>query len=154
MLLLVFSSHIVAEKIYKWVDDKGQIHYGSQKPANQEAETMKLKKIHKSAPQPNSTQVEAKKNNEAGEGDGQTEKTAAELKADAEAEAAAKAQLAAADKVNKKQQCEVARKNLASLNASTRVMKVNDKGETVRMTDDQRVKAMQTAQQGIKQYCQ
>ena len=73
---------------------------------------------------------------------------------DAEAEAAAKARLAAADKINNKKQCELARKNYAALNASVRVSRTNEKGETVRMTDDERVKAMQAAQQGIKKYCQ
>jgi len=34
MLLLVPVSHAADEKVYKWTDDTGQVHYGSKPPGN------------------------------------------------------------------------------------------------------------------------
>ncbi len=144
VVVVLFSSQLAAEKIYKWVDENGQIHYASQKPAGQEAETVKLRKAPKAAPK-----AETEATNPAPDA---ADDSTAEV--DAEAEAAAKARLAAADKINNKKQCDLARKNYAALNASVRVSRTNEQGETVRMTDEERVKAMQAAQQGIKKYCQ
>jgi hypothetical protein len=144
VVVVLFSSQLAAEKIYKWVDENGQIHYAAQKPAGQEAETVKLRKAPKAAPK-----AETEATNPAPDA---ADDSTAEV--DAEAEAAAKARLAAADKINNKKQCDLARKNYAALNASVRVSRTNEQGETVRMTDDERVKAMQAAQQGIKKYCQ
>lgn len=150
IMMVLFSSQLLAEKIYKWVDENGQIHYSSKKPANQEVETMKLKKAPKVAAK---TITDATDKPEATE-DASTEvKTEEEVEAEAEAKAVAAAKLAEADKINNKKQCDLARKNYAALNATVRVSRKNDKGETVRMTDDERVNAMQTAQKGIKQYC-
>lgn len=144
VVVVLFSSQLAAEKIYKWVDENGQIHYASQKPANQQVETVKLRTPPKAAPKTDAEATNPDPDATAGSAD----------EVDAEAEAAAKARLAAADKINNKKQCELARKNYAALNASVRVSRTNEQGETVRMTDDERVKAMQAAQQGIKKYCQ
>ncbi len=156
MVVVLFSSQLAAEKIYKWVDEKGQIHYSSQKPVDQEAESIKLKKAPKVKPKavlgPESQSGET--------GDVATDATSTETETEeeAEAEAAARAEavakLAEADKINNKKQCDLARRNHAALNATVRVLRTNDKGETVRMNDDERVSALQTAQQAIKQYCQ
>ena len=152
VLVVLFSSQLAAEKIYKWVDEKGQIHYASQKPAGQEAETVKLKKGPKAAPK---AVTDAASQTEEAEGEGaDAANSEAETEAEAAAKAAAKAKLAEADKFNNKKQCDLARKNYAALNATVRVSRTNEKGESVRMTDDERVNAMQTAQQAIKQYCQ
>ena len=142
LILLLFAGLLDAEKIYKWVDEDGQIHYSSQKPAGQEVEKIKVSKGPKVATTATTAEAESEK-----KGD--------ELKKDAEADAAAKAQLAKADQANRKKMCEQARNNLAALNATIRVNTVDEKtGQTVRMTDDQRVAAMKNAQQGIKEYCQ
>ncbi|VAW46448.1 hypothetical protein MNBD_GAMMA02-1326 [hydrothermal vent metagenome] len=150
VVVVLFSSQLTAEKIYKWVDEKGQIHYSSQKPVDQEAESMKLKKaprvVPKAATEAESQAVEV--------GDKATDAENAEAEAEAAAKAAAKATLAEADKINNKTQCDLARKNSDALNASVRVSRTNEKGEVVRMTDDERVNALQKAQQGIKRYCQ
>ena len=149
VLVVLFSSQLAAEKIYKWVDEKGQIHYASQKPAGQEVETVKLKKVPKAAPK-----AVPEAASEAEDESSDAANPEVDSEAEAAAKAAAKAKLAEADKINNKKQCELARKNYAALNATVRVLRTNDKGESVRMTDDERVNAMQAAQQAIKQYCQ
>ncbi|MGD8525024.1 MAG: glutaredoxin family protein [Thioalkalispiraceae bacterium] len=40
--LLVFSTSSYSE-IYKWIDDKGDVHFGDRKPASYEPERLKLK---------------------------------------------------------------------------------------------------------------
>lgn len=143
--LLVFATALQAEKIYKWVDENGQIHYSSKKPPGQEVETVKVRKGPKVAPAPEAqTPVDP---NEPVDPN-------ADPQADAEAEAEARAQLAQADAVNRQRLCDQARQNLAALNASVRVQRIDEQtGETVRMTDEQRVSAMQRANQAIREYC-
>ncbi|TDR20836.1 DUF4124 domain-containing protein [Marinicella litoralis] len=139
LLLLVVSGLVLAEKIYKWVDENGQIHYSSQKPVGQKAETMKVRNQPKVNAQTNESAVES---------------TEAAESTETDADAAAKAQLAKADAASMVRLCEQSRKNLAALNATVRVVQVDEKtGQTVRMNDDQRLQAMKTAQQGIREYC-
>jgi hypothetical protein len=147
VVIVLFSSQLAAEKVYKWVDENGQIHYSSQKPVNHKAETMKLKKAPKVVPKPTTDDE-----NKAAAGIETAD--AAETEAEAAAKEAARAQLAAADIINNKKQCDLARKNYQALNATVRVSRTNDKGEVVRMTDDERVNSLLIAQQAISQYCQ
>ncbi len=149
MLIVMVSSQLLAQKIYKWVDENGQTHYSSTKPVGQETETLKLKKPPK-ASQQNTPEQAADDPASAKE----SEQTAEEAKAEAAAEEAAKKELAQADLINNRKQCELARKNHAALNATVRVSRTNANGETVRMTDDERVNALKEAQKGIKRYCQ
>ena len=148
VVLVLFSSQLAAQKVYKWVDEKGQIHYSSKKPVDQEAETVKIKKGPKAPVKP-----------VAGDGDKDEKKAdaiaATEIsEADSKARAAAAADLAKADKVNNKKRCDLAKQNAAALNATVRVTRTNAAGETVRMSDDERISALQRAQQAIKESCQ
>ncbi|MCB1583841.1 MAG: DUF4124 domain-containing protein [Marinicella sp.] len=136
LMFLGVAVSIHAEKIYKWVDENGQIHYSSQKPPGQETETVKVSKGPKVTQ--NSSEKEDKETDAKAAGD----------------DAAIKAQMAKTDAANMKRLCEQAKKNIAALNTTVRVTKVDEKtGETVRMTDDQRLEAMKNAQQGVKEYC-
>lgn len=145
MLLVMFVGQSMATKVYKWVDENGQIHYSSQKPVNQKVETVKLRKAPKVTAA--SEQADTEEDTETA-----TDEATTDDVEDA-AEAAAREQLAAADRVNRQKQCELAKNNYAALNRTIRVVKTNENGETVRMTDDERVKALATAQRGIDQYC-
>lgn len=134
MVLCVFGV-ASAEKIYKWVDEDGQIHYSSQKPVGHEAEAVKVKKGPKVTP-------------------AEPGKQAATDTQNTDEDAAAKAQLAKTDAENMRRLCEQAKKNMAALNATVRVSKIDEKtGESVRMTDEQRVEAMKNAQKAFKEYC-
>lgn len=140
MLLITISSFALADKIYKWVDENGQIHYSSQKPAAQQVEIVKVQK--------------GQKVSEMASEDNQTTQKSTEESAENVDDAAAEAQLAKTDAANMKRLCEQARKNVAALNATVRVSQIDEKtGETIRMNDDQRLQAMKTALQAIKEYC-
>lgn len=130
-----------AGKVYKWVDENGQIHYSSTKPSDENAQTVKIRKAPK---------VVAKKEME----EEPEEPAEAEEPVDPEAEKAAKNQMAKADAANRKKQCEAARKNLNALNSSTRVATVDEKtGARIMMTDAQRIKAFQQANKAVKDNC-
>lgn len=141
MVIFGVSNIAVADKIYKWVDENGQIHYSSQKPPGQAVETVKVKKG------PKVTQTTQTESDETSNDEAQTQE-------DAQAEALAKEQLAKSDAANSKRLCELAKKNIASLNASVRVNKLDEKtGQTVRMTDDERLNALKKAQKAVRDYC-
>ena len=140
-LIVCGVSAVNAEKVYKWVDEDGQIHYSSQKPDDPNAETVKLRKAPK---------VVAKKEVE----EEVKAETEAEEPVDPKAEKEAKKQMAKADAANRKKQCAAARKNLNALNTSTRVATVDEKtGARSMMSDEQRVKAFQQANKAIKEFC-
>ncbi len=140
--LIALSGLAFAGKVYKWVDENGQTHYSSQKPPGQTAETVKIRKS------PKVTQkVEPEK--EAHQSDAPTKEPS-----DPKAEKEAREQMAKADAANRKKQCETARKNLAALNRSTRIARVDEEtGQRTVMTDDERIKAFQQANQAIKENC-
>ncbi|WP_179952234.1 DUF4124 domain-containing protein [Marinicella rhabdoformis] len=130
-----------AGKVYKWVDENGQIHYSSNKPDDQNVKTVKIRKAPK---------VVAKK---AAEEDVEVTPEAEEP-VDPEAEKEAKAQMAKVDAANRKKQCETARKNLNALNSSTRVAQVDEEtGARTMMTDAQRIKAFQQANKAVRDNC-
>lgn len=143
LMLLLATFMVSAGKIYKWVDENGQVHYSSQKPVGQEeVETVKVRKGPKIQPKAEPAEEAAAPAEPAeGEVDPEVAKEAAKQKAKVDAEL-------------KQKQCAAARKNLAALNASTRVMQVDEAtGERSMMTDDQRAKAFAQANQAIKDNC-
>lgn len=143
-LILLGGTAVNAEKVYKWVDKDGQIHYSNQKPPGEDVETVKIKKAPK---------VVTKENTEDAE-EAQADPETAEEPVDPKAEKEAKEQMAKADAINRKKQCDAARKNLNALNTSTRVATVDEAtGARTLMTDEQRVKAFQQANKAIKDFC-
>ncbi len=130
-----------AQKVYKWVDENGQIHYSSKKPQNVDSETMRLK-----VPKPKPEEQAA------------TDQTAAEATTDAADEQAAEAEatkmLAQVDRENYAKLCTQAKANLNALNSSPRVQQVDEStGQTRRMNDDERVQALKNALDGVRRYC-
>ncbi|WP_395374291.1 DUF4124 domain-containing protein [Marinicella sp. W31] len=136
VLLFLCAMPLAAQKIYKWVDENGQVHYSSQKPPGQDAEKLNIKAHDPEPPAP-------------------AEEEGAEAPAEEEeADDATKAELAKLDKANLQRSCQQARSNLASLQNSYRVAQVDPKtGETVRLSDSQRASALKRARDNIKEFC-
>lgn len=145
-LCVLGATTLAATKVYKWVDKDGNIHYSEKKPPNQQADTLRIKE-HK--PQPATNQNDPAAN----QSDLESESAAADD--DAVLREQSEKALAAADQVNKQKLCQQAKANRDALNASVRVSRIDPKtGEQVRMTDDERVNALQKAEKTIKEYCQ
>ncbi|KAA3640386.1 MAG: DUF4124 domain-containing protein [Proteobacteria bacterium] len=142
--LCAFSvTALAATKVYKWVDKDGNIHYSEQKPANQQVDTLQIKET-KPSPPPQKTMTESEADNSPSADEEQ-----------AQQRVAAEQSLQAADQVNKQKLCQQAKDNRDALNASIRVVRIDPKtGQQVRMNDDERVSALQQAEQAIKEYCQ
>jgi type IV secretory pathway VirB10-like protein len=147
LFLCVFGAGAVdATKVYKWVDKDGNIHYSEQKPANQQADTLRIKE-NKPTPLPEEKE-QAMSASEADSNEATDDQ-------DSQQRAEAQKSLAAADQVNKQKLCQQAKANRDALNASVRVSRIDpETGEQVRMSDDERVNALKKAMQAIKDYCQ
>ncbi len=143
LLLCVFSvTAVAATKVYKWVDKDGNIHYSEQKPPNQQADTLQIKE-NKPTPAPERAQEKPEEGSDESSDDAQ-----------AQQRAEAEKTLAEADKVNRQKLCQQAKANRDALNASVRVARIDpETGEQVRMNDEERVSALQKAEQAIKDYC-
>ncbi|MEN8107889.1 MAG: DUF4124 domain-containing protein [Pseudomonadota bacterium] len=139
LLLAAISSH--AGGIYKWVDDKGQVHYSQTAPANVEAEVMQ--DAPPPADDPNAVRGDLQRQLEAYD-----ERRAEQDEAFAEQKK--KAEITSIRKKN----CETARKNLANLHQGGNKAYMTPEGEVVRLTDDERAKRIATAKQNIKDNCE
>ena len=137
VLLLLCALPLAAQKIYKWVDENGQVHYSSQKPPGQDAERLNIRVKEPEPAQQSEEEVADQADAEEEEVDDET-----------------KAELARLDKANLQRSCKQARENLAALQNSYRVaQKDPDTGEMVRLNDNQRAAALKQARENISEFC-
>ena len=62
LLTLMLSTPALSSGIYKWTDESGNVHYGSQRPQDAQAERMELKVPEPASP---AEELEEEENNEA-----------------------------------------------------------------------------------------
>jgi hypothetical protein len=126
-----------AATVYKWVDDKGQVHYGAQ-PAGSNAEVIQIRTNETTKPRPiNKADQEildtAEKNKQ------QTAKSKKE-----------EAQI----KKEKSQYCNEAKSDLATINSRGRVRVINKSGEYIVQTEEQRQQLISAAKKKMIEFCQ
>lgn len=51
-VLACLAATVVQAGVYRWVDDKGEVHFGDQPPPQHEAEQVKLPVLNRARPQP------------------------------------------------------------------------------------------------------
>lgn len=117
------------EKVYTWTDSKGTVHYGERPPKDVKATLVKTRTGHSD---PTPEQV-----------------TAAQPKPAAEA-AAANQQASLKDP----ERCTKAKENLAILNSVARIKTTNAEGVAVYLTEEDKTKQREIAQQIIDQACE
>ncbi|KAB7623222.1 DUF4124 domain-containing protein [Alkalilimnicola sp. S0819] len=127
---------LATAQVYKWTDENGQVHYGSQPPKQGQADRIKLRAAPPAPRQEKSEPTQAKD-----ESGGEQRRTAAEK----EAEAARRAQL--------QENCAIARKNLAVLQEPTHRRFRTDDGEITYFDDEQRQQRIDQAQAYIDENC-
>ncbi|MDX5372267.1 MAG: DUF4124 domain-containing protein [Pseudomonadaceae bacterium] len=134
-VLLALSTGATAGQIYKWVDAQGNVHFGSQPPEGQEAAEVN----------PNITQPKlapaAKPSSEAREEETDQESIDRQVK-----------QEVAKQEAERKQYCETIRRNLAQLENNPRV-RVEEKGETRRLTEEERQARIAEIEKAIADNC-
>ena len=126
-------------KLYKWVDENGNVTYSQQKPPDAKAQTIDVRGYESPAPAPDST-VDELKDRE------QTQRKDREF---AESENAAQQDRAERMKKN----CEIARQNVRILKNASRIKDTNESGEVYYLDDQQKQSRLQEAEQHVKDYC-
>jgi hypothetical protein len=142
-VLLALASGLHAagnDAIYKWVDDNGAVHYTQVPPQNREYETLK--------------QASGPADDPAGIRSNLKEQVDAMDKAEEKrAEATKEADNSARIQELRKDNCRIAKKNLANLHQGGNKAFMLPNGEVIRLTDDERQRRIDEANKQIKENC-
>ncbi|MGD8568244.1 MAG: DUF4124 domain-containing protein [Gammaproteobacteria bacterium] len=142
-LFLILAPGAFAGKVYKWVDQNGNVHYGAEKPPTAAQElNIKVKPAHP-ATSSSTTTSESEADNKRED----PEKTV-KIKN--------KKELAEVEKKNaeiRKKNCSVAKKRLAAIKVGGRLYEVNEKGERNYWDDSTRQAKMSEAQSQVDEWC-
>jgi len=137
-LLLVCSASASAQQIYRWVDEKGSVHFGAQPPPGVDAQPIKAK-----APSPGSVVAPAP-NNKAKGGVMDAKQQEIELQVQNEV---------MEQEAERKMFCEQTRTNLAQLRNNPRLSYVDEEGKTHILSDEERQERLDDAEQSVKEFC-
>jgi hypothetical protein len=143
IVTFTFLPTAFAGKVYKWVDENGNVQYGSQKPASGAQELKVQSKPSSSAQDTASESAEdnqqTKENEEAEKVKVSSEKEAAEIeKKNAEI---------------RKKNCSIAKRRAATIEQGGRLYEVDESGERTYWDDATRAAKMQEAQAQINEWC-
>ncbi|MDH5611431.1 MAG: DUF4124 domain-containing protein [Gammaproteobacteria bacterium] len=130
ILALVISPAAVSAGIYKWTDENGKIHYGSERPEDAQAEKMKLH-----VPEPATSPEKAEKTEETDEAD------ATDMTED--------------DKAKKERvaYCASERKRLQTVGKNKEIHEKDDKGEVKKLSAEARNQRLDKIKANISKYC-
>ena len=120
---------------YKWVDEKGNVHYGQHPPADTNYERMKVEKSRPGETPPPAP-ASSGSTNQAGSSTGSSKVVKEELSKNQEIRA---------------KNCEAAKKNLEIYTVYKRYR--DKEGNVVRMDDEERLKKIEEAKQHIAEFC-
>jgi len=141
--MFTFLPTAFAGKVYKWVDENGNVQYGSQKPASG-AQELKVQSKPSSSAQDNASESaednqQTRENEEAEKVKVSSEKEAAEIeKKNAEI---------------RKKNCSIAKRRAATIDQGGRLYEVDESGERTYWDDATRAAKMQEAQAQINEWC-
>ncbi|KXU38553.1 hypothetical protein AXE65_12815 [Ventosimonas gracilis] len=135
-LLLVCSASVSAQQIYRWVDEKGSVHFGAQPPQGVEAERISAK-----APRPSGVAAPAA-NKASGVMDAKQQEIELQVKNEV-----------AEQEAERKMFCEQTRTNLAQLRNNPRLSYVDEEGKTHILSDEERQQRLNDAEQSVKDFC-
>lgn len=139
-LLLALAAPAMAGSIYKWVDAQGTTHFGTQPPQGVEAQRVNPVISQPATPAPAAPASPASEAANAG------------AAKQAEIEKDVKAQIAA-EQERLESHCLQVRTNLAQLQNNPRV-RVEENGETRRLTEEERQSRIAEAQKTISENCE
>jgi hypothetical protein len=140
-VILISSSTVLAGKIYKWTDAQGNVHYGSEKPADADAEKMKVNTSTTGV----ETGAEALDN--------------LKQQADDEAERIKEQGIPEQPPVPSlpmkevKRRCQAARQDLATIQSRGQMRERDEKGEVRYVSEEEKQKRIKAARQQVREYC-
>ncbi len=129
--LCLFVLSPLHASVYKWVDESGQVHYGEQ-PGNTGAEKVIIRQHETTKPRPINK---------------------AEEETDQQAEVPAEPEVPKISKKEKRQLCNEATNDIASISSRGRMREINNKGEYVYLTEQQRQKRLSAARKKQREFC-
>ena len=133
-LLLALCGNVMAAQVYKWVDAQGVTHFGAQPPQGQQVETVNTV----TAPAKSTTMPAPVVEDETEVDQQSVDRKVKRQVAEQEAE--------------RKRYCETMRTNLAQLQNNPRV-RVEEKGETRRITEEERQARIAETRDKIAENC-
>jgi hypothetical protein len=136
--LLVALPLAAAERTYKWVDEKGQVHYGGTPPPGIKAEQI-------AGPPPPPTGAKSDGGSSAAKQfESPTQKSSSPSDTNN-----AKSSTAEMDRAN----CELAKKNLDILKTQPRISLTDPDGKMRAMPEEERAEQIKKAEEGVKNFC-
>lgn len=143
LLITIFSVFSTHAAVYKWVDENGETHYGSQRPADAQAERMKVKVR---SPEP---QDETEDGQEGETGDKAGVKEGEQDQKQPETAPAAKPEPPKLPAKEKRRLCKDARSRLDVYQTNSRI---RDKNRAY-LSEKERQKRMAQIKKDIRKYC-
>lgn len=144
LILLLLAGGQVGAAVYKWVDEKGQVHY-SNRPQGDDARELKIRdqRINTTpGASPETAQQRLEKQRKFIEAERQ------------EKEAIQEEKLKQREKEQKRErQCHQARDYLANISGSGVLYDLDEKGQRVYLTEEQKGKAIEAARRDVEQLC-
>jgi len=142
VLAMTASGGSIADGIYKWTDEQGNVHYEDRPSASAPAERMAIT-YSRTNPTALQQRIQTQVDSETARKDARA--TAAEEAKSAEA--------AAAEAAAKQKKCESYRATLQTLEQSRRVYRQDDDGERVYLDEQEQQKTRQRLQEQIAENC-
>ncbi len=138
-LVLALGGPALANEIYKWTDDEGNVHYGD-RPSGEPTEErvfISYKRTDGAAVQ---ARVAARREND-------------EIRREARADEARSEEEIRAEREDRKKKCDDYRAKLETLVTSRRLYREDENGERVYLEDNEREDARQRAEELVAEYC-
>ncbi|WP_455222275.1 DUF4124 domain-containing protein [Kaarinaea lacus] len=144
IVAFTFLPTAFAGKVYKWVDENGNVQYSSQKPPSGGAQEMKVKS------KPSSSANEAKPESAEDTQQAKENEEAEKVKVSSEKEAA---EIEKKNEEIRKKNCSLAKRRAATINQGGRLYEVDENGERHYWDDATRGAKMEEAQAQINEWC-
>ena len=132
------------DEVYRWVDDKGVVHFGDRPPEKTTAEAINLRETDSTGVKPLTDPAAST------EASGEAEPSFAEQQ---RTERAERRRVAAERQAAIDAGCKQRREIVAQLEPSTRVMVRGEDGDVYRLDDNERLKALNEAKAYIAENC-
>ena len=144
LIMAVSAPLVVTAGVYKWTDADGNVHYGSQRPADAPSERMKIE----TGIQPYADETTAKdKKDETGK------KAEDEKKEEKKAEAPKPPEPPKLSRKEKQARCAQARKNLQTILSRGRVRVKDESGGSHHLTDKERSERIAREKKEVSKHC-
>jgi len=140
-VILISSNAVLAGKIYKWTDAEGNIHYGSEKPADAEAEKMKVDTSTTGV----DTGAEALDDLKQ-----QVDDEAEKIKEEGIPEQPPVPSLPMKEV---KKRCQAAKQDLATIQSRGQLRERDASGEVRYVSDEEKQRRIKAAKQQVREYC-